>query len=245
MPSKLLRDEYISKIKNALNRSISVASLDHRALEGRVREIFAEELLKPILYPGTAIGTGKIIDAAGAVSSETDLVIYSRNTLPPYVYGHNFGVYPVESCIYAIEVKSTLTAQEIKSSISKVAQLRNLKHLYSFYPLNFVQPYGPPCTTTIPILFAFSTDLSPTGKSEIDRYRENDPDADTKPTIPVICVAGRGYWRFETKRPKPSWLFHPPTDEHDEIIDFISGVSNTIPEQVWMRGHPRYETTLV
>ncbi len=240
MPSKLLRNEYISKITNALNRSVSASRLEHRGLEGRVREIFAEELLKPILYPGTEIGTGKIIDSVGSVSAETDLVIYSRNTLPPYVYGHDVGVYPIESCIYAIEVKSTLTAQEIKSSISKIAQLRKLKHLYSFYPLNFVQPYGPPYTTTIPILFAFSSDLSPTGKNEIDRYRENDPAANTSPSFPVICVAGRGYWRFETKRQNPSWLFHPPTTEHDEIIDFISGVSNTIPEQVWMRGHPRY-----
>jgi len=240
MASKLLRDEFISKIANALNRAASASNLEHHVLEGRVREIFAEELLKPILYPGVEIGTGKIVDSVGRLSAETDLIIYSRNTLPPYVYGHNIGVYPIESCIYAIEVKSTLTAQEIKNSILKISQLRNLKHLYSFYPLNFVQPYGPPCTTTIPILFAFSSDLSPTGKSEIERYRENDTVANSNPSFPVICVAGRGYWRFENKIQNPSWLFHQPTAENDEIIDFISGVSNTIPEQVWMRGHPRY-----
>ena len=116
MASKLLRDEFISKIANALNRAASASNLEHHVLEGRVREIFAEELLKPILYPGVEIGTGKIVDSVGTLSAETDLVIYSRNTLPPYVYGHDIGVYPIESCIYAIEVKSTLTAQEINYS---------------------------------------------------------------------------------------------------------------------------------
>ena len=240
MPSKLIRDEFISSINLALRRYESSAGLDHAPMVGRVREIFTENLLKPILYPGTEIGTGKIVDSLGNVSAETDLVVYSRNTLPPYVYGHSVGVYPVESCIYAIEVKSKLTANEVKTSIQKVHKLRQLKCLYSFYPLNFTQPYGPACTFTIPVLFSFSSDLSETGKTEIERYRELDPDANTSPAFPVICVAGRGYWRFETKRDKPCWIHHPPTGDHDEIIDFISGISNTIPEQVWMRGHPRY-----
>jgi hypothetical protein len=126
MPSPLLRQEYIANIRNALQRSASASSLEHRGLEGKVREIFAEDLLTPILFPGTEIGSGKIVDSEGSLSAETDLVIYSRSTLPPYAYGHSIGVFPVESCIYAIEVKSTLTASEVRGSIEKAQILRRL-----------------------------------------------------------------------------------------------------------------------
>ena len=175
MPAKIIRDEFISLIETALRRYQSSTNLDHAALRGRVREIFAENLLRPVLYPGIDIGSGKIVDSAGNLSAETDIVIYSRSTLPPFIYGHSTGLFPIESCIYAIEVKSTLTATEIRTSIDKIKKLRQLRYLYSFYPLNFVQPFGPACSCVIPVLFAFSTDLSEDGKSEIERYRELDP----------------------------------------------------------------------
>ena len=117
--------------------------------------------------------------------------------------------------------------------------------MWSFYPLNFAKPFGPPSTRTIPILFAFTSDLAPTGKSEIERYRELDPNANVDPVFPLLCVASHGYWRFEMKQKTPGWLFHEPTSDHDEIIDFIAGFQIQFRNRYGCVGILDTETTLV
>ncbi len=74
----------------------------------------------------------------------------------------------------------------------------------------------------------------------MERYRECDPNADTSPLVPVFCVAGRGYWWFKPNEPKEKWIKHLPTSEHEEVIEFIGGVANTIPDQVMRKGNPRF-----
>lgn len=244
MSNEIFRNELIKEIQAAIRAYEDAAMLDHPGLRGRVREIVTEKLLKPILPPGIEIGTGKITDSKNNFSAETDLIIYSRLTLPPLIYGHSTGVFPVESCLYAIEVKSQLNATELKSSIDKFKRLRSLQYLESFYPLNFVNPIGPACSFVIPALFAFSTDLSESGKTEIERYRENDETADISPIIPVLCVPGRGYWWFKGNEPDKKWIHHPPSENYDEVIDFIGGLANTIPVEIIKKASPIMEIIL-
>lgn len=150
-----------------------------------------------------------------------------------------FGIYPVEGSIYAIEVKSKLTATEIKTTIEKAKRLQALKYAYQekgdFYPLQISSP-----TPVITCIFAFNTDLAPNGKSEIERYRELDPGFNTSPSIKIICVSGRGYWHYWRGGASPIWVQHNPTDEYDEILDFVGGVANTIPTEILKRGDPSF-----
>jgi hypothetical protein len=245
LSNEIFRNELKKEIRGALKAYEDASALDHSGLRGRVREIAAAKLIKPILPPGIEIGTGKITDSTGSLSAETDLVVYSRLTLPPLIYGQSTGLFPVESCVYAIEVKSQLTATELQSSIEKFRRVRALRYLESFYPLNFLNPIGPACSFVIPVLFAFSTDLSESGKTEIERYREHDDVADQSPIIPVLCVPGRGYWWFKPSEPDKKWIHHPPTGEHDEVIDFIGGLANTIPVEVIKKGQPYYGNYII
>ncbi len=245
MANQLLRNEMRKEIASALQAFADIGSIDHSGLRGRIREIITEKLLKPILPPGVEIGTGKITDSLGHLSAETDIIIYSRLTLPPLVYGHSTGLFPVEACIYSIEVKSTLTAAELKDSLEKVRKLRSLKYLNSFYPLNFINPIGPPSSFVIPALFAFSSDLVLDQLSEIERYRKYDSNADSAPLIPVLCIPKRGYWWFKPDEPDKKWICHPPTSDFDEIIDFIGGLANTIPIQIIKKGQPQYGNYII
>lgn len=224
----------------ALQSFADIDEIDHSGLKGRIREIITERLLKPILPPGVETGNGKIIDSQGNQSAETDIIIYSRLTLPPLIYGYSSGLFPVEACIYSIEVKSLLNATEIQDTLNKVRRLRNLRYLDSFYPLNFIKPIGPPSSFAIPALFAFSSDLTDDGISEIERYRRYDKNADTAPLIPVICIPRRGYWWFNHNEPDKKWIYHRPTQDFDEIIDFIGGLANTIPIEIIKKGQPYY-----
>ena len=239
MANKLFRNEYISRVRHALARAEQASKLDHNGLVGRAREIFVKELLLPVLPPYVVLGSGKIADSEEGLSREVDVVIYSAATLPPFLLETGFGVYPAEACIYAIEVKSTLTAEELRNAVEKARALRKLHYLPSVTNTATFQGVGQPSPPVIPAVFAFQTDLSPTGKSEIARYREMDTESDTNPAVPVICVAGRGYWWFKGNEPAEKWIHHLPNDDHEEVIDFVSGVANTIPERILTKGRPR------
>ena len=107
------------------------------------------------------------------------------------------------------------------------------------------QALGAPSPPVIPALFAFRTDLAAGGKEELARYRELDDEADTNPTIPVFCVAGRGYWWFKPNEPVEKWIYHLPNDEHEEVIDFIGGIANTVPDQIAKKGRPRFGNYII
>lgn len=132
MPNALIRDEFMSRVGAALTRANYFAQLDHSGLTGRAREIFVKDLLKPILPPYVELGSGKIADSEGNLSAEVDVVIYSTATLPPLLLEAEFGVYPAEACVYAIEVKSTLTAAQLEDAIKKHRDLRKLRY-FVFY----------------------------------------------------------------------------------------------------------------
>lgn len=240
MPNPLFREELKKEIEAALQSFENAARIDHSGLKGLVREILTEKLLQPILPPGVEIGTGKITDSLGNLSAQIDLIIYCRTTLPPLVYGRSTGLYPVEACLYAIEVKSILNSQELKNSIENFKRLRTLQYVQSFYPFNPIRPIGPACSSVIPALFAFSTDLAKGGKSEIDRYYDIDSLAREAPIIPIICVADRGYWWFQSNDSGKKWNYYPPSEEHDEIIDFVGGVANSVPIEILKKGQPYY-----
>ena len=239
MAHDLFRAEFVSRVGNALARASNIAGIGHHGLAGRAREVFVKDLLRPVLPPYVELGSGKIADSHGHLSCETDVVIYSAATLPLLMIEAGFGVYPAEACIYAIEVKSLLTADQMKDAIAKHRDLRSLQYLPSAISETF-KAVGAPSPPVIPALFAFQTDLAAGGKDELARYRELDDAADTYPIIPVFCVAGRGYWWFRPQEPAEKWICHPPTDKHDEVIDFIGGVANTVPDQISFKGRPRF-----
>jgi hypothetical protein len=215
----MFRDRLINNIAYAIREAESACAVSHPGMLGRIRELVAEHLLKPMLPAGFEIGTGKIVDNQGNQSAETDLVIYSRAVLPPVMYSERDGVFPVESSYYAIEVKSRLTGGEVQDAIRKGRTITAL-----CYP---GKQEG--ClrnrTQTVLVLFAFASNLADPS-SELDRYAEYDSDWLNDPVLKAICVVGRGYWYH---RPADNgWVFHAASPDYDEVIDFVSGVVNTV-----------------
>jgi hypothetical protein len=58
-------------------------------------------------------------------------------------------------------------------------------------------------------------------------------------------VAGRGYWWFNPYEAAAKWVTLPPSAEHEEVIDFIVGVANTIPDRIVMKGRPRFGNYII
>jgi hypothetical protein len=217
MANELYRKNLIPEIRSAISKALGIKEIDHSALVGTIREILIEKLLEPVLSPDVKFGKGKIIDAYGNLSSEIDIIVYYPKILPPILYDSKTGVFPLESCLYSIEVKSILSSSTLKDSIEKAKKLDSLIPL----PGNARSISLKVC----PVLFAFKSDLR--SNAELDRHIEQDKNLNTKPFLSAFCVVGSGYWYHNSQT--NSWYFCEPTDDYDEVISFLGGVANSIP----------------
>jgi hypothetical protein len=128
--------EYSSAIISGLSQKIdSLSKMNHNLTKGELRELFVNDLLSQFLASQYGIGSGIIINQAGLQSKQTDIVIYDKRLLPPFIFHHSLGVYPVESVLAVIEIKTNLTKSELLKTEDNFKYLRDIicnKH-YSLY----------------------------------------------------------------------------------------------------------------
>lgn len=231
MANGIYRSRIISSIAGAIRHADDAAQLDHLAIRGRLREVTLKELIEPLLPNGIEAATGVVVDSDGRQSSQIDIIVYSTSLLPSFMRVGEQAVVPVEACIQAIEVKSRLTAEEMRDAIKKAHTIKGLNLL-----MNAKTPFK---VSPIFSLFAFGSDLSGDAKTEMDRYLEcKDEKADARSSYVLLndfCVVGKGYWYMDS-----GWSFTPPTDEFDEVIHMLAMTANSIPEWVMYRGSPRF-----
>ena len=239
------RNHVKNNIKTAIQNAQAASNVDHPGLVGSIREIALKHLFRPLLTDVADIGTGKIIDNTGTQSNQIDIIIYSTDINPPILYDgekSDMGLFPAETCLYAIEVKSQASASELRKAIENAKSVRKMAFLAGYYDENS-NPIHHRLIAIVPAFFAFGSDLKEGGKTELDRYLQLDSNGRTNPAIPVICVIGRGYWFFNER--ESSWYYWEPTPDHGEVISFLGGVLNTIPDQIASRGHPRFGNYLI
>lgn len=173
-----LNDLLENNIKTLINSANAVGGLTHQGLKGTAREEYLAEFLEKYIPHQWGIGKGQIQDSLGDVSHESDLIIYDRNSLSPTLVGKSINIFPIECVKYVFEVKSTLNATEVKTTITKFDKLKSLLTGEDISPIR--------------VLFAFDSDL--TKKTDLERLIELDEDFDRNPAIQVLIVIGKGYW---------------------------------------------------
>jgi len=220
MPNKIYRDRIINQINYAVKEAENAAEVEHPGLVGSIRELAVSNVFGPSLPSGFEIGRGKICDRKGGQSNETDLIIYNKGILPPVMYSERDGVFPIEACFYSVEVKSKSTASAIQDAIEKGKRVLQLDYANASAnrPLNL--------SPVVLTFFAFDSDLSGSGMSELERYANYDPQWRVTPILQAICVVGKGYWYHN--RNDSCWVFHSPTETRDEVVALISGTVNTL-----------------
>ena len=111
-----------------LARSNIPQTAGHPNNKGLPRESFISDFLKEHLPKEVAIGSGEIFDSRGEVGqarNQIDIILY-KSSGPKLTLGGDVAVFPIESVLATIEVKSTLD----KPSLSQaVMAARNLKRL--------------------------------------------------------------------------------------------------------------------
>lgn len=212
-----IADRVASAKRNADSLS---AGIGHHGIEGEIREIAARDCIAPFLTQSYQCGTGKVIDSLQNLSDQIDLVVFHKKVAPPILIGRELGLYPVECVRYVFEIKSTLTAAEVRDTNRKFQSVSRLK---SFPRKQDNGSYrGGKLPTTV--LFAFGSDIS---GSELDRYRKYT--GDEHPPCTVLCVLGKGYWFYDFTR--RAWYGKEPAESeprYAEFCMFIAGFMNSL-----------------
>jgi len=238
----VFRSTFKSKIKKSVADAIVVGGIEHNGFKGTARELFTGDMLVPVLPPEVRVGTGQLVAHNGQSSAQVDVILYSPSIMPPALFSVNTGLFPVEGALYTIEVKSRLTAAGVQEAIANARSIRGLPMLNSEH-YSVREGKGNPARiltdTAYPVaaLFAFGSDLTKDGKSELERYREYDSQADSEPAIGVICVVGKGYWYAKHGG---GWRYMPPSTELGEVMMFLAGTTNTLPQLLAVKGRPRF-----
>ncbi|HCL5534519.1 TPA: hypothetical protein N2N29_000515 [Citrobacter werkmanii] len=211
-----------SKVQSAMAQAKAAAGFTHQGVKGSVLEILVSQLFRPLLPADIGMGTGQIIDSyTGEMSGQIDIILYDKAILPPIIFDANTGLFPIESVLYTIEVKTTLNSTELTSAHKSAKAIRqNFSYRPGLKDTNNNE-LNHSIEKVISVVFALNSDLKRDGISEAGRYRKIYKNEER--FIRAICVADREYCYED----RDYWRSTRNTENFDEILLFISGISNT------------------
>lgn len=218
MSNKVFQNIFKLEIDKMITESKYINPLKHNGVKGSIREFGLGNLFEKFLPNYLKVGSGIIHDKHGNQSNQSDLLIYNVDVLPPILFDKSLGIFPIESILYDIEIKTKSTANEIRTTISKFNNLKTLKADNTM------------CMTAY---FAYDTDMK--AGYELERYFKYDNRARVEPVVGIICVIGGGYYYLDRCRAKEangneyilnSWVGIEPNNNY-EVLCFIGGVLNT------------------
>lgn len=225
--NQLYRSLLFNLAEHAVLDANSITGLLHSGLKGQLRELFVRELLTPLIPREYVIGSGNILSAYGDISNQIDVIVCDGHILPPILFQSDIGMFPIESVLVTIEVKSRLTAPELKKSHKSAKKATTFHHAPAITD-------GHEPEHVVPYLFAFASDLANDGKSETDRYMEIVNGGGGEPVLRGICVVGRGFW-FWADSKWNTWNF---SGKHAEIVEFLTAIINTVQRIASTRSQP-------
>ena len=228
------RDLILARAQAAIGAAEAVTGIGHRGLKGQLREIVIRDLLRPLFPSDVGLGTGEIITANNLQSQQQDVIVFDKSIVPPILLEAAMGVFPIESVLFAIEIKTKLTATELKASIESADQLGSLQCLPGEYDSSGESINGW-VMSPIPAILAFDSDLSESGKSELERFAEIGGCSANEPSIKIICVVGRGCWTWTAG----GWHTWPKSYPLEEVVAFIAAMMNTYKKIAQSRKAPR------
>ncbi|PSU69785.1 hypothetical protein C9J22_12970 [Photobacterium phosphoreum] len=222
-----------AKIKGAIEEAKAASAISHNGLKGTVLEILISKLFKPLLPSDISIGTGQILDQyTNKLSNQIDIILYDKSILPPILFDGITGIFPIESVLYVIEVKTTLSKKEITNAHKSAKALRNFNYLPGMKN-HLGNDKNHEIEPIVNAIFALKSDLS---SDEAKRYVN--VYSGEKPYLSHICVAEKGYW-FNNGYHWYNVDTVDDYDDYDEILSFIGRIMNSYKDIATSRRTPK------
>lgn len=113
MNQSKITDIIISRLQSLKSLKEETAPIGHSSSIGQVRESRLKTLLKSYLPKDVGIETGFVCDCVGGISPQIDIIITDVDPMPILDFDDIFKLVPVEKVICCIEVKSTLSSEDL------------------------------------------------------------------------------------------------------------------------------------
>lgn len=210
-----------AKLAGLAAQGQAISSVVHNGVKGRLRELVVQQLIRPFLPPRIVPMTGAIVTQVQRTErNEDDIVLFDKDRAPLLWDDERTALMPIEGVRAHVEVKSTLTAGDVRAAVRAAAEL--IRH-------------QPEAEAPMGLLFAFDTDLE-VGSSKYpdgdgsrlrDIVRDNWTPSSGQCTSPIqlLCIAGRGTWILTRRQNDEGWFFVPARDDQ-ELLAFASVISN-------------------
>jgi hypothetical protein len=106
---------YWAGVLQRLRAEVDVLSklVEHYGERGRANELALAQVLERFLPTRWGVGTGMLVDRHGRQSRQMDLVIFERSDEPALFAQTTLLLFPIETVIACIEVKTTLTSRDV------------------------------------------------------------------------------------------------------------------------------------
>lgn len=154
----------VQKYWDAVSKRLRIESqemaglISHLGERGRANEGSIRNLLSNVLPPAVRVSSGEVIDSLGTASAQMDTLVLS-NTLQPVLFAQTEElIFPVESVLICLEVKSTLTKAEVTDIAKKVRKHRNLHSAIGTKPVFGVFAHKAGSSPTTVANWFFETD---------------------------------------------------------------------------------------
>ena len=174
--AKALQSEY---------NSIS-SKIEHSGIKGTMREDKLKEYIKKLLPIKYTIASGCIVDSNENQSRQQDFIIYDNFNSPVFALTEKEQIIPIESVYATIEVKSTLTIDELDKSIKHIESVHNLEKSNCCTSVLFTSVYDAPLS----MIFAYTSNTS------LDNIVKNldvfNNKVLPKNRVSIICVLDKG-----------------------------------------------------
>jgi hypothetical protein len=209
-----------------------VGGVEHDGEKGGFREFFMVNFLRPLLPHQFGVGSGVVVDASSRQSRQTDVIIYDRRKLPPLLLAGDRGLFPIDSVLCSIEVKSCMKADHFRPMIEAAQLLTTPEH----GGLRIATPgSGQDQTTIYPLCAAFAYTSDAKEKDEFQRLEEQVRSGSDY--LRVLCVLDKGTW---VRGQEP----HLSANRGQNAVAFVRALLNRLEEVSASRGHYRLQDWL-
>jgi hypothetical protein len=120
--------EYWAGVLQRLDAEVHVFAqlVMHEGERGRENEAVLARILEALVPQRYGIGSGLLFDTAGKYSRQTDIVVYEQSDEPAVLAQTTQLLFPIESALACIEVKTTLRGDDVTDCMGKARDMRLL-----------------------------------------------------------------------------------------------------------------------
>lgn len=210
-----------------LSLAANEAKLSHPGVKGRFRELLIDKILSPWLPPDVHCGTGMILanNNVRREATQDDVVLYAKSLCPPVLVSREVpeGIFPYNSVLARIEVKSKLNKTELSKFVAAAKEIAGLK-------VDVREGCAKRFIGALNLLFAYDSDLASGQDSDLKRLISVMREQSIEPLsgiVSMLCVPGRGFYKIGVENGNRVWQKHQSNDHLDHIAWFVACLSNS------------------